>query len=56
MVKTEERDMDDICWMPHSYEIFDREDIEKRLQMLVPENSHVVFMSKIVEKDSCEPL
>jgi len=44
-----EDDISDILWRPYSNEIYNPEEIMRRLHMLTPDKSIVTFISKIVE-------
>lgn len=51
LMRVKEEDINDTLWIPHAYEIFDKQEIRRRLDMLVPENSYTIFLSKIVAND-----
>jgi hypothetical protein len=44
-------EIDHINWRPYAFEIFDKEEIASRLDLLNPYNSYVTFVSKEVEKE-----
>ena len=44
-----EDEISDILWRPYSNEIYNPEEIMKRLHMLTPDKSIVTLISKIVE-------
>ena len=47
----EEKDVDNVLWAPYAYENYDPEDIQKRMDLLVPDNMLVVFQSQTAKKD-----
>lgn len=38
-----DEDIDDILWNPYNFEHFDPKDIQKRMDLLVPENMLAIF-------------
>jgi len=49
-IKTDE-DIQDILWLPYAYEKFNPEDIQQRMNLLVPENMYAIFHSQLVQKE-----
>jgi len=45
---TEEDNIEDLLYAPYAYDDFDKEDITKRLGLMVPENMYVIYQSKLV--------
>jgi secreted Zn-dependent insulinase-like peptidase len=45
---TEEDKIEDLLYAPYAYDDFDKEDLIKRLNLMVPENMSVIYQSKLV--------
>ena len=41
----DDNDIDDVLWNPYEYKEMDRDDLQKRMDLLVPSNMWVVFQS-----------
>jgi hypothetical protein len=46
-----DEDIEQINWRPYAFERFDNDEIMRRLDLLNPFNSFVIFASKEVEKE-----
>ena len=42
-----DEDPKDLLWAPYAFENFDVDDINKRINCLVPDNMYVIFHSKL---------
>lgn len=47
MLKLKDEEINDILWFPYAFEEFNQKEIENRLEMLTPENSYTIFLSKL---------
>ena len=48
---TEKDDINNILYAPYAFEDFDKADIMKRLDGLIPEKMFIVYHSKLVQKE-----
>ncbi|CDW84143.1 insulin-degrading enzyme [Stylonychia lemnae] len=47
----EDEEFNDLLWRPHALEVFDPEELQRRMNLLTPQNSFVIFQSKKNEKE-----